>query len=117
MQSHFWILRSFKIHGIHYYIGPRRTSHAHEVNRDPLYKKVFLALKDGNLISKIRGPAESNINNLLIYRFKIALYRYSSYYQKPDFTIGSGSDGRVEAKNSTTVDNFISIRSNIATYR
>ena len=111
MQSNFWILRCFKIHNIHYYVGPRRTSHAHEVNKDPLYKKVFLAVKDGKLISKIRGPAESNINNLLLYRFQKALYKYSSYYQKPDFAIGSGTDGRLEAKNFTNIDNFISIRS------
>ena len=112
MQSYFWILRSFKVNNINYYIGPRRTSHAHEVNKDSIYKKIFKALKDGKLISKIRGPAESNINNLMIYRLKLAIYRYSSYYKKPDFVIGCGIDGRSEAKNISTIDKFISIKSN-----
>ena len=111
MQSNFWLLRSFKTNNIHYYVGPRRTAHAHEVNRDPLLKKILNALLDRSLLKKIRGPAESNVNNLLFYRLKFAIYKYTSYYQKPDFVIGSGTNGRSEAKSLTTINNFISIRS------
>jgi hypothetical protein len=111
MQSNFWLLRGFKKNNIHYYVGPRRTTHSHEVNRDSLIKKIFNAILNGSLLKKIRGSAESNINNLFFYRLKLLLYKNTTYYQKPDFVIGSGFDGRTEAKKLTNVEIFFSIRS------
>jgi len=111
MQSSFWLLRSFKRNNLHYYIGPWRAIHSYEINTKPLLFKIKDSILDGTLIKKIIGSDKTNIDNLIIHRLKLFLYRSLNYYQKPEFVIGFGSVGRSQCTSMFAVNNFISIKS------
>jgi hypothetical protein len=111
MQSYFWLLRSFKKHNLHYYIGPWRTNHEYEFNQVSISKKIINSLFDGTLFNKLRKSNKTNIDNPLTYNLKLIIYKKTSFYQKPDFIIGTGSFGRKECFHIFGVKNFISIKS------
>ena len=112
MQSSFWLLRSFKKYNLHYYIGPWRTTHAHEIDPDSFFKKLIKAILNGAIFEKLKKSTKTNISNPLVYKLKRIIYSNTSYYQKPDFVIGIGSLGRKECCNVFETRNFISIKSN-----
>ncbi|MDA9357730.1 hypothetical protein N9R34_02555 [Candidatus Thioglobus sp.] len=112
MQSGFWLLRCFKRNKFRYYIGPWRTTHSYDINARSLLLRIIDSIKDGSLIRKFKGSTQTNIDNILIYKLKIFLYKSTNYYQKPAFVIGTGSLGRSQLTNMFSVKNFVSIRSN-----
>lgn len=91
MYSHldYWLRRVFKKYDIKYFLGPKRTP-------DGTYRPVSRVSMLAKLMKSPQGFSDlcRKVYNRFAFEIKIAIYKYSDFYKKPDFVVGSGAIGR-----------------------
>ncbi len=101
----YWLRRLFKQYNVKYYIGPKRTS-----VHFPWKKKEVLSINV--LPHKIKVALLARLKFSYFKRkFHDIIYRYTNYYERPVFVIGSGLLGRYEWINRTQSKCFVSVPS------
>lgn len=102
----YWLRRLFKVCSISYFVGPKRTS------QDFIFHNGQ-KLSINSFMYKALSSIKARISyKYLKEKFCNTIYKWTNYYQKPKFVIGSGTKGRSEWLRATQADYFVSIPSN-----
>tara|TARA_Y100000588_G_scaffold85670_1_gene90943 strand:+ start:5212 stop:6405 length:1194 start_codon:yes stop_codon:yes gene_type:complete len=105
MQNDYWLRRLFKIYNILYFVGPIRTT-------DECDRPAF-----GTRISELTFSFSElkllclRIYRTIIYKVKIAIYKNTNFYKKPEFVVGSGKLGRAEWIKAMKPKDYLSVPS------
>lgn len=102
----YWLRKLFKKYNIRYYAGPFRTPEDYAWRQKRKLRKILFVRK---LVSAINAPKK--LFSYVQRKFYNYIYRYTNFYKKPEFVLGSGTLGRIAMMDLTQAKRFLSVPS------